>query len=169
MISSKRKPRIAVCGSDELTSPKVEAIANRVGRRIAENGGILICGGKGGVMEAAARGAKEASGITVGILPGPDSEEANQYIDVPIPTSLERARNFLVVRAAQAVIGISGRWGTLSEIAMAMDLELPVVLIRGTGGVADWLAENPLKINHRAYVLSNGADEAVEKAMNLIR
>ncbi len=169
MILSKKKARIAVCGSDEAISPKVEAVANRVGRKIAGNGGILICGGKGGVMEAASRGAKEASGVTVGILPGPDSEEANQYIDIPIPTSFERARNFIVVRAAQAVIGISGGWGTLSEIAMAMNLGLPVILIRGTGGVADWLAKNPLRINHKTYTLTDGADEAVEKAMGLIR
>ena len=168
MISSK-KVRIAVCGSDEAISPKVEAVANRVGRKIAGSGGILICGGKGGVMEAASRGAKEASGVTVGILPGPDSEEANQYIDIPIPTSFERARNFIVVRAAQAVIGISGGWGTLSEIAMAMNLGLPVILIRGTGGVADWLAKNPLRISHKTYTLTDGADEAVEKAMGLIR
>lgn len=169
MISSKRKLRIGVCGSDEVISTKVEAVANRVGRRIAENGGILICGGKGGVMEAASRGAKEANGITVGILPGPDSEEANQYIDVPIPTSLERARNFIVVRAAQAVIGISGRWGTLSEIAMAMNLGVPVILIRGTGGVVDWLAKNPLRMNQKGYISTDGADEAVERAMSLIR
>ena len=119
-------------------------------------------------MEAASRGAKEAGGLTVGILPGTDSSEANQYIDVPIPTSLERARNFLVVRAAEAVIGVSGGWGTLSEIAMAMNIGLPVIVIRGSGGVSGWLSENPLRINQRECVSTDGADTAVEKAMSLI-
>ena len=169
MSSSTKRPRIAVCGSDGVISPKVEAVANQVGREIAENGGILICGGRGGVMEAASRGAKEAKGITVGILPGADSREANSYVDVPIPTSLERLRNFLVVRAAEAVICISGRWGTLSEIAMAMDIGLPVIIIRGTGGVVDWLTENPLRIDQKECVSTDGADKAVKIALSSIQ
>jgi len=98
-----------------------------VGRLLAEQGAVLLCGGLGGVMEAAARGAKEAGGLTVGILPGADATEANPYVEVPLATGMGEMRNALIVRAAQAVIAIGGGWGTLSEIALAQRIQTPVV------------------------------------------
>jgi uncharacterized protein (TIGR00725 family) len=107
---------VAVIGpGDEPTVAAAE-----VGRLIAERGAVLVCGGRGGAMEAACRGAKEVGGLTVGILPGPDRSEANPFVDVVLPTGLGEARNALVVGAADAVIAIGGGYGTLSEIALAL-------------------------------------------------
>ena len=102
------------------------ALAREIGYQIGQNGWILVCGGLGGVMEAAARGCTEARGMTVGILPGLDHSAANQYIRVPIPTGLGEARNALVVRASHALVAISGGYGTLSEIALGLKTGKPV-------------------------------------------
>ena len=99
---------------------------------LAERGVVLVCGGLGGVMEAACRGAKEAGGTTVGILPGADRDEANSFVDVAIPTGMGEARNALVVRAADAVVAIGGDYGTLSEVALALKAGKPVV------GIGTW-------------------------------
>jgi uncharacterized protein (TIGR00725 family) len=96
------------------------AAAERIGRELAARGATLVCGGLGGVMEAACRGAKEGGGTTVGILPGDDRAAANQFVDVAIPTGLGEARNALVVRAADALVAVGGGYGTLSEIALAL-------------------------------------------------
>ena len=117
---------IAVIGSSSC-SAEVAAWAETVGRLLAERGAVLLCGGLGGVMEAAARGAKQRGGLTVGILPGADPGDANPYIDVPLATGMGEMRNALIVRAAQAAIAIGGGWGTLSEIAMAQRIKTPVV------------------------------------------
>jgi uncharacterized protein (TIGR00725 family) len=91
-----------------------------VGRELASAGAVVVCGGLGGVMEAACRGAREAGGQTVGILPGTDRAAANAFVDIAIPTGLGEARNALVVRAADALIAVGGGYGTLSEIALAL-------------------------------------------------
>jgi hypothetical protein len=91
---------------------------------------MLVCGGRGGVMEAACRGAQGAGGVTVGILPGTDRSEANRYLDIPIATGLGEARNAIVVRTADAVIAVSGGYGTLSEIGLALKMGRPVVGLR---------------------------------------
>ena len=117
---------IGVIGAGQC-SPSVERIAEEVGKEIAKFKAILICGGLGGVMEAAARGAKIEGGLTVGILPGVTPDEANQYIDVPIVTGLGHARNILVVRSSDALIAVEGGYGTLSEISIALKLKKPVV------------------------------------------
>jgi uncharacterized protein (TIGR00725 family) len=107
---------VAVIGpGDEPTVAAAE-----VGRLLAERGAMLVCGGRGGAMEAACRGAKEADGLTVGILPGSDRSDANPFVDVVLPTGLGEARNALVVGAADVVIAIGGGYGTLSEIALAL-------------------------------------------------
>ena len=116
--------------------------AAEVGRLVAERGAVLVCGGLGGAMEAACRGAKQAGGVTVGILPGSDRSDANPYLDVALPTGLGEARNALVVRAADAVIAIGGGYGTLSEIALALKAGKPVIglgtwEIEGVQAVAD--------------------------------
>lgn len=124
---------IAVCGpGDPETEPRVLAEAEAAGRAIAVGGATLICGGLGGVMEAACRGAAEAGGITVGLLPGDDRGAANQWVTVPLATGIGELRNGLIVRAAQAVVAIRGGWGTLSEVALARKVGRPVV------GVGDW-------------------------------
>ncbi len=103
------------------------AVAEEVGAAVAAAGCGLVCGGLGGVMEAACRGARSRGGLTVGILPGLDREEANGWVLVGLPTGLGEARNALVVRAADAVVAVGGGWGTLSEIALALKAGLPVV------------------------------------------
>ena len=114
------KMNVAVIGGHKC-SKKVYKIAQRLGSLIAQEGWILICGGGKGVMEAASKGAKEKGGITVGILPTFDESVANSYLDVKIPTGLGYARNFLIVRAADCLIAVDGKYGTLSEIAFALN------------------------------------------------
>ena len=117
------------CGDDAL-SPQIAEIANEVGREIAGRGAVLICGGLGGVMTEAAKGAKENGGLTVGILPGEDASSANPFIDITLPTGLGFARNILVAYSGDAVIAVSGRLGTLSEISYALLKKKPVIGIQ---------------------------------------
>lgn len=117
---------IAVIGS-ALCDARTAAVARQVGLEIARRGAVLVTGGRGGVMEAACQGAKSGGGITVGILPGIDRREANRYVDLPIVTGLGEARNAVVVRTADAVIAVSGGYGTLSEIGLALKMGRPVV------------------------------------------
>lgn len=117
---------IAVVGGSSCSSEEAEW-AETVGRLLAERGAVLLCGGLGGVMEAAARGAKQGGGLTLGILPGGDAHEANPYIEVALATGMGEMRNALIVRVAHAVIAIGGGWGTLSEIALAQRIKTPVV------------------------------------------
>ena len=120
------KPIIAVIGGSSCTKNEW-AVAHETGRLLADRGAIVVCGGLGGVMEAAAQGAKSNGGVTVGILPGTDPAAANAYIDVPLATGLGEMRNLLIVRVAQALIAIGGGIGTLSEIALAQRTEKPVI------------------------------------------
>lgn len=108
------------------------ALAEAVGRELARRGAVLLCGGLGGGMEAACRGAKEAGGTTVGILPTDRRADANPFVDVALPTGMGEARNALVVRAADALIAVAGEFGTLSEIALALRTGTPVV------GLSTW-------------------------------
>lgn len=141
---TRRRVRIAVAGAG-ICGPELLELAESVGRAVARADGILICGGLGGVMEGAARGASEAGGLTVGILPGRDPRNANPYIHVPLPTGLGEGRNVLVARTADALIAIGGEWGTLSEVAMARKCDVPVVLLRPglTAGLDLPVAEDP--------------------------
>ncbi len=123
-----RPLRIAVIGAGDATSEDV-ACAESVGRLVGERGGVLICGGLGGVMEAAARGCARAGGLTIGILPGREASGANAWIRVPLATAMGEGRNVLVVRSAEAVIAVGGSWGTLSEIALARKIGRPVILL----------------------------------------
>ena len=120
-------PWIAVCGSGERADAGQLRAAEDAGAAIAEAGAVLVCGGLGGVMEAACRGARSKGGLTVGLLPGSDREAANGWVQLAVPTGLGEARNALVVRAADVVIAIGGGWGTLSEIALARKSGKPVV------------------------------------------
>ena len=102
-------------------------MAEETGRLIARHGCLLICGGMSGVMEAAAKGAKEGGGTTIGILPHTDSHEANPFIDIPIATGFGEGRNLVIVRTANILIAIDGEYGTLSEIAFALKMKKPVI------------------------------------------
>ncbi|OIP67691.1 MAG: TIGR00725 family protein [Nitrospirae bacterium CG2_30_70_394] len=114
----------AVCDEDEAR------VAEEVGMAIAGRGWSLFTGGLGGVMEAASRGAREAGGRVVGILPGPDPREANPYVEIPIATNMGDARNVILVQSVDGVVAVGGRFGTLSEIAIAAKLGRPVVGLR---------------------------------------
>jgi uncharacterized protein (TIGR00725 family) len=118
--------QIAVVGGSEA-SAEVARIAESVGAAVAEAGAVLVCGGLGGIMEAAARGARSRGGFTVGILPGRSRAAANPHIECAIATGLGDFRNYLVVATADAVIALPGKHGTLSEVAMALTLGKPVV------------------------------------------
>jgi uncharacterized protein (TIGR00725 family) len=123
---------IGVVGPGESARPTDLAAAEEVGAGLAAAGAVLVCGGLGGVMEAACRGARSRGGTTVGLLPGLDREAANGWVTIAIPTGLGEARNALVVRSADALIAIGGGWGTLSEIALALKTGRPVV------GLSTW-------------------------------
>jgi len=116
---------------------KTGMIAEKIGSEIAKRNHVLICGGMGGVMEAACRGAKKAGGITVGVLPGKIKDEANKYVDIPILTAMSHARNAIIVRTADMVIAIGGKFGTLSEIGLAKAIDKKVIGINtwDIGGV----------------------------------
>ena len=113
-------------GPSEGSPAELEA-AEDVGRGLAEGGAVVVCGGLGGAMEAACRGARAAGGTTLGILPGTDRRDANAYVDVAVATGLAEGRNALVVRTADAVVAVGGAYGTLSEIALALRAGLAVV------------------------------------------
>jgi len=164
------KKVISVCGSDgddgELSEHALQ-VAEEVGRLIAKKGGVLACGGHSGIMSAACKGAKEENGITLGIMPY-SKQEANKYIDIAIPTNIGNIRNFLVVNSGDAVIAIGGRWGTLNEISYAMISGKPLILIKGTGGCIDEIANRCIMQNIEShYYIANSAEEAVEKAFEL--
>lgn len=144
-------------------------VAYEVGRRVAERGGVMVTGGMGGVMEAAARGAKEAGGTAVGIIPHRDASEANPHCDIVIPTGIGLMRDFLNVHAAHGVIVVGGGVGTLSEMCAAYMYRKPMVAVRGTGGMADRYAGQHM--DHRRSMTVGSADsaeEAVAKIFDVI-
>lgn len=122
---------MAVIGASAATEENLAA-AEEAGRRLAELGAVVVTGGRGGVMEAASRGAKAGGGTKVGILPGFDRSDANAYLDVALPTGMGELRNGLVARAGDALVAVGGAWGTLAEIAFARAAGKPVF------GVGSW-------------------------------
>jgi uncharacterized protein (TIGR00725 family) len=131
-----RSRLVSVIGGSACTAAE-SALAEEVGRRLAQAGVGVVCGGRGGVMEAVCRGAWQSGGLTVGILPGQSPAEGNDYLTVALPSGMGEARNVMVVRAREAVIAIGGGLGTLSEIAYALRLEKTVV------AVGSWQATSP--------------------------
>lgn len=150
---------------EQACSPELAALAYEVGARIARRGGVLVCGGMGGVMEAAARGAAENGGLTVGILPGSDRSSANPFIAIPIPTGMGEGRNVIVVRASQAIVAIGGSYGTLSEMAFALKLGVPVVGLRTWRLSRDDPSQPPLP---DPVIRASTPEEAVELAWRSI-
>lgn len=152
---------IAVIGGSNADSQS-EVWAYQVGKALARRGCVVVCGGLTGVMEAVCRGAKEEGGITVGILPGHDPNEANPYVDIAICTGMGYARNPIVVKSGQAVIAIDGAYGTLSEIAHALGEGIPVV------GLNTWIFSVNGQTDN-SIVRAADPEDAVEKAIALAR
>jgi hypothetical protein len=125
-----RPLRVGVIGSGSRLDRETAEAARRVGAALARGGAVLVCGGLGGVMEAAAAGARDAGGTVLGILPGSDAGAAAAGVSIPIPTGLGEARNVLVVRSSEAVVAIAGGWGTLSEAAFCLKLGVPLFGLR---------------------------------------
>lgn len=148
-----RAPVVAVIGPAEATTEEATA-ARSIGRRLASAGVTVVCGGLGGVMAAACEGAREADGLTVGLLPGTDPADANPHVVVAIPTGLGEGRNLLVVRAADAVVAVGGAYGTLSEIALALRADTPVV------GLGTWQLTRRGAVDPGIEVATDAADAA---------
>jgi uncharacterized protein (TIGR00725 family) len=148
---------LAVIGGDPAPDELLK-IAEEVGSAIAERGAYLVCGGLGGVMEAACRGARQAGGTTIGILPTADRAHANAYVDVAIPTGMGEMRNALIIRCADAVIAIGGEFGTLSEIGFGLKTGKPVV------GIAAWELSKQGTFSD-AIVRAGDARSAVDAAL----
>jgi uncharacterized protein (TIGR00725 family) len=148
---------IAVIGGSQCSNEDT-SLAEQVGAGLARRDITLVCGGLGGVMEAACKGARSENGLTIGILPGNNSRDANKYVQIPIVTSLGYARNSIVVQSAQAVIAIDGEYGTLSEIAYAVQYDIPVI------GLNTWSLCKGDKFED-TIIIANDAADAVEKAI----
>jgi len=158
-MTEKRKSIIAVIGGGQ-PSTQESRLAEEVGRELARQGVILVCGGLGGVMEAACRGASAEGGVTIGILPGDTSKMANPFVQIPIVTGIGYARNISVVKSAQAVIAVGGSYGTLSEIAYALQSSIPVI------GLNTWsLSRNGLPDN--SIISADNPADAVRKALGM--
>jgi len=153
---------IAVVGSG-TASDELRVLAEEAGREVARQGAVLVTGGLGGVMEAASRGAHEEGGITVGILPGTDTRDANPWVEIPIATGLGQARNVIVVTAAHAVVAVGGEYGTLSEIAHALKIGKPVV------GLHTWELAKEFAERDENIIAAYSPAEAVNLAIALVK
>jgi uncharacterized protein (TIGR00725 family) len=157
---SGRAVYVSVIGPGQA-GPEELGMAESVGRELARRGAVVVCGGLGGAMEAACRGAREEGGVTVGILPGPDRRGANDFLSVALPTGMGELRNGLVVRAGHAVIAVAGEYGTLAEIGFALKLGRPVV------GLRTWELARAGRPVADAIVVADSPAEAVERALQL--
>lgn len=149
-----RKIHIGVIGGREASS-EILRLAEAAGREIARRGAVLICGGLGGVMEASCRGAKEAGGTTVGILPMLSANKANPYVDIPICTGMGVARNAIIIHSCDGVVAVGGKYGTLSEMAFAFQDGIPLVSLQS------WQFDD-------SVVTAGSAEEAVDRVFRMI-
>ena len=156
-------PYISVIGAGQASDDEMAA-AEEIGRRVAEAGAVLVCGGLGGVMDAAARGCDAAGGVSVGILPGEDRSHGSSNLTIRIATGLGEARNAIVARAADAVIAVGGEFGTLSEIALALKMGKPVVGLGTWSLDLEGLPGDPLQ---RAVIPGDAVARALESAESL--
>jgi uncharacterized protein (TIGR00725 family) len=162
-----RKPQILIIGNNENGfTAELEKIAYETGIEVAKSGAVLITGGLGGVMKASAHGAKDAGGLTIGIIPQNDASFANEYCDIVIPSGMGLARDFLTALAGDGVIIIGGGSGTLSEACAAYMHKRPIVSIKNTGGIADRYADQ--YIDHRQQVKIIGAVDPKEAVKLLL-
>ncbi len=157
----EKKRFIAVIGGAQ-PSPQEAELAEAVGYELARRGAVLVCGGLGGVMEAACKGASAGGGVTIGILPGDNAGSANPHVQIPIVTGIGYARNVAVVKSAQAVIAVGGSYGTLSEIGHALQSGIPVI------GLNTWVLSRNGQPDNKIIPVQDPA-EAVDKALSLIK
>lgn len=156
-----KKLLVAVIGGAKCSAGEA-VVAETVGRELAKRGAVVVCGGLGGVMEAACRGAAIESGMTIGILPGDDPGTSNPYVQISIASGVGYARNIAVVKSVQAVIAVDGDYGTLSEIAYALKGNIPVI------GLSTWsVSKNGQEDN--PIIMAEDAVDAVEKAVSSAR
>lgn len=151
---SEKARLIAVVGGRNAEESLLEE-AETLGRLIAKKGAVLVCGGLGGIMEAAAKGAKSENGFTIGILPNDDKKDSNEHIDVPIATGLGIGRNVIIARSADALIAVGGEYGTLSEIAFALQMGKPVV------GIKTW--------DIKGVIPAKDAEAAIGKVFEILK
>lgn len=144
---------VGVIGGSEATA-EILSLAEEVGSLVARGGHVLVCGGLGGVMEAAAKGAKQEGGLTIGILPGGTKSEANQHIDIAIVTNMGHARNAIIAHTADSLIAVDGKYGTLSEIGFGLAIGKKVV------GLHSWDCDPGI-------IPARDADDAVKKAVSV--
>lgn len=152
---------IGIIGASQA-SDELCALAEEVGEGVAGRGGAIVCGGLTGVMEAVCRGARGKGGMTVGILPSDDKADANEHIEVPIVTGMGVARNVIIVKTADVLIAIGGQFGTLSEIAHALNMGKTVIALRS------WDLEKASEYALKGLVKVDTAEEAVDAAFDVI-
>ena len=145
---------IAIIGARECDSD-VSQIAEQMGGLLAKSGYTIICGGLGGVMEAACKGAKSNNGTTIGILPGNNPDDANPFVDIAVATGMGDSRNLIIIRSARVVVSISGGFGTLSELAFALQLEKPVI------GLGSWDVSDQI-------IIASDPEDAMAKLIKVI-
>jgi uncharacterized protein (TIGR00725 family) len=165
-VREQRPPHVAVVGDGDPRGPEAHRIlewAEEVGHLLARAGATVVTGGLGGVMRSASRGASGAGGLTIGILPGTDPADANEYVRIPIPTGLGVARNIVVVTASDAVLAIGGRHGTLSEIGLALRMGRSVVAL------ASWRLETDARLGGPRVHRAHDPREAAGVALRLAR
>ncbi|MBI2165425.1 MAG: TIGR00725 family protein [Chloroflexi bacterium] len=161
MVRRSKSLLISVIGGSNANGEYLD-LAYQVGQELARRGAIVVCGGLAGIMKSVCKGAKEAGGTTIGILPGNDPGEANPYVDLPICTGIGYARNVIVVKSGRAVIAIDGAFGTLSEIGHALGDAIPVI------GLRTWNISQDNKVA-RYIIPANDPVDAVEKAIAAAR
>lgn len=165
-LQKKRAPMVAVIGDGDPRGPDARRVlewAEEVGTLLARGGAIVVTGGMGGVMRAASRGAAGVGGLTVGILPGDDPAEANEFIGLPVATGLGVARNLVVVTSADAVVAIGGRHGTLSEIGLALRMGRQVV------GLGSWRVESDRAVGGPRIHRARDPREAAQLALRMAK
>jgi uncharacterized protein (TIGR00725 family) len=159
-----RQPHVAVIGDGDPRGPEAHRIleaAEEVGQLLARGGAVVVTGGLGGVMRAASRGAQAGGGVTIGILPGADAAEANEFVSIPIPTGLGVIRNMVVVTAADAVLAVGGKHGTLSEIGLALRMGRHVVAL------SSWRIESEHRLGGPRVHRARDPREAAAMALRL--
>lgn len=163
-VAGQRPPYVAVIGDGDPQGPDAHRLlewADEIGRELALAGATVVTGGLGGVMRAASRGARNAGGVTIGILPGADPSEANEFVSIPIATGLGVVRNLVVVTSADVVIAVGGRHGTLSEIGLALRMGRHVVTL------SSWRVESDHRLGGPRVHRARDSREAVTRAMTL--
>jgi uncharacterized protein (TIGR00725 family) len=151
---------VGVVGGSRVDKETAE-MAYDVGKLLAEKEALVVCGGLGGVMEAVCQGVADGNGVSVGILPTDDTSEANYYVSVPIATGMGNARNFIIARTAEVLIAIGGSYGTLSEIAIGLNLGKPVIALN------TWEIDKAGFVDTDLFIRAKNAEDAVTKALNL--